>query len=234
MLEIRNVHAYNEAGERLRRRYYNWVSANAEESRKTDTLTEFTFRTHAMLDSSANLENLLELGSTTGVSLLVFKPRTVQFVAASDAVTAAWHTVFSESQLQEWEQTLATRSHNSYYSTFATWRDNADRGSASSITHHQAPFGVKEHAGVYDCATGDRITDRRAVIQRVWDLGFACSRGRPLTVARTKWSGSREDLVRAEEIFNEFYTRRYTSDSARKLCQVYASASRHYAWPGTW
>jgi hypothetical protein len=234
MLEIRNVHAYNEAGERLRRRYYNWVSANAEESRKTDTLTEFTFRTHAMLDSSANLENLLELGSTTGVSLLVFKPRTVQFVAASDAVTAAWHIVFSESQLQEWEQTLATRSHNSYYSTFATWRDNADRGSASSITHHQAPFGVKEHAGVYDCATGEKITDRRAVIQRVWDLGFACSRGRPLTVARTKWSGSREDLVRAEEIFNEFYTRRYTSDSARKLCQVYTSASRHYAWPGTW
>jgi hypothetical protein len=187
-----------------------------------------------MLDSSANLENLLELGSTTGVSLLVFKPRTVQFVAASDAVTAAWHTVFSESQLQEWEQTLATRSHNSYYSTFATWRDNADRGSASSITHHQAPFGVKEHAGVYDCATGEKITDRRAVIQRVWDLGFACSRGRPLTVARTKWSGSREDLVRAEEIFNEFYTRRYTSDSVRKLCQVYTSASRHYAWPGTW
>jgi len=232
MLEIRNIHAYNDAGERLRRRYYSWISDNADEARRTDTLTQFTFRTHALLDSSANLENLLELGRTTGVSLLVFKPRTVQFVAPADAVTAAWYTVFSESQLQEWEQTLATRSHNSYYSTFATWRDNTDVGSASSVTHYQAPFGVKEHAGVYDCSTGDRITDRRAVIQRVWDLGFACKRGRPLTVARTQWSGSREDLVRAEEIYNEF--RNKNTDPARKLCSVYNSAARHCAWPGTW
>jgi hypothetical protein len=215
MLEIRNIHAYNDAGERLRRRYYSWISDNANETRRTDTLTQFTFRTHALLDSSANLENLLELGHITGVSMLVFKPRTVQFVAPADAVTTAWHTVFAESQLQEWEQTMATRSNNSYHSTFATWRDDTDVGSASSVTHYQAPFGVKEHAGVYDC-----------------DLGFACNRGRPLTVARTKWSGSREDLVRAEEIYDEFRTK--NTDPARKLCAVYNSAARHCAWPGTW
>ena len=232
MLEIQNIHAYNDAGERLRRRYYNWITGDGAEARRTDTLTEFTFRTHALLDSSANLENLLELGRTAGVSLLVFKPRTVQFVAPADAVTAAWHTVFSESQLHEWEQTLATRGNNVYYSTFATWCDNTNAGSASSVTHYLAPFAVKEHAGVYDCDTGDRITDRRAVIQRVWDLGFACKRGRPLTVARTAWSGSREDLVRAEEIYDEF--RDNHSDPARKLRAVYNTAARHYAWPGTW
>ena len=232
MLEIRNIHAYNEASERLRRRYYNWVNNDGEEARKTDTLTKFTFRTHALLDSSANLENLLELGSTAGVSLLVFKPRTVQFVAAPDAVTAAWYTVFSESQLQRWEQTLATRSNNSYYSTFAVWRDDTDVGSASSITYHQAPFAVKEHAGVYDCATGEKITNRREIIQRMWNLGFASQRGRPLTVARNVWSGTRQDLVRAEEIYNEF--RGKNTDPARKLCSVYTSAARHYAWPGTW
>ena len=232
MLEIRNIHAYNEAGERLRRRYYNWINSNGEEARKTDTLTEFTFRTHAMLDSSANLENLLELGHNAGVSMLVFKPKTVQFVADSDAVTAAWYTVFSESQLQEWEQIMASRSNNSYYGPFATWCDNTDAGSTASITHYQSPFGVKEHAGVYDCTTGEKITDRRIVIQRAWDLGFACSRGRPLTMARTKWSGTREDLVRAEEIYREF--RGSQSDPARKLCSVYNSAARHYAWPGTW
>lgn len=232
MLEIRNAHAYNQASERLRSKYYNWTNSDRVEARRTDTLTEFTFRTHALLDSSANLENLLELGRSSGVSLLVFKPQTVQFVAASDAVTAAWYSIFSESQLQEWEQKLATRSHNSYYSTFATWRDNTDAGSASSITHHQSPFGVKEHAGVYDCETGARITSRQAVIQRAWDLGFACSRGRPLTVARTKWSGSREDIVRAEEIYREF--RNNQSHPARKLCAVYSSTIRHYAWPGSW
>ena len=232
MLEIRNIHAYNDAGERLRRRYYSWISDNANEARRTDTLTQFTFRTHAMLDSSANLENLLELGRTAGVTLLIFKPRTVQFVAPADAVTAACDTVFSESQLLEWEQTMATRSNNSYHSTFATWRDNTDAGSAGSVTHYQAPFAVKEHAGVYDCVTGERITDRRTVIQRAWDLGFACKRGRPLTVARTAWSGTREDLVRAEEIYREF--RGKSTEPARKLCSVYTSAARHYAWPGTW
>jgi hypothetical protein len=232
MLEIRNIHAYNEASERLRRRYYNWITGDGAEARRTDTLAEFTFRTHALLDSSANLENLLELGRTAGVSLLVFKPKTVQFVAASDAVTAAWYTVFSKSQLQEWEQTLASGSNNSYYSKFATWRDNTDQGSASLVTHYQAPFAVKEHAGVYDCATGDKIKDRRAVIQRVWDLGFACKRGRPLTVARTAWSGTRDDLVRAEEIYREFRSK--STEPARKLCSVYTSAARHYAWPGTW
>ena len=156
----------------------------------------------------------------------------VQFVAASDAVTAAWHMVFSESQLQRWERTLATRSNNSYYSTFAVWRDDTDVGSASSITYHQAPFAVKEHAGVYDCATGEKITNRREIIQRMWNLGFASQRGRPLTVARNVWSGTRQDLVRAEEIYNEF--RGKNTDPARKLCSVYTSAARHYAWPGTW
>lgn len=230
MLEIRNIHAYNEAGERLRRRYYNWINSDGEEARRTDTLTEFTFRTHAMLDSSANLENLLELGRTAGVSMLVFKPKTVQFVAPPDAVTAAWNTVFSESQLQEWEKTIGK--DREYYATFATWHDDTDAGSTSSITHYQAPFAVKEHAGVYDCATGEKITNRREVIQRAWNLGFACKRGRPLTIARTRWSGTREDLVRAEQIYDEF--RGSQSEPARKLCAVYNSAARHYAWPGTW
>lgn len=230
MLDIKNIHAYNEAGERLRRRYYNWINSDGDEARRTDTLTEFTFRTHAFLDSSANLENLLELGRTSGVRMLVFKPKTVQFVADSDSVTAAWYSVFSESQLRDWEDLIGK--NREYYATFATWRDNTDAGSASMITHYQAPFGVKEHAGVYDCATGERITNRREVIQRAWDLGFACKRGRPLTIARNRWSGSREDLVRAEEIYNEF--RDSQSEPARKLCSVYTSAARHYAWPGTW
>lgn len=232
MIEIQNIHAYNEAGERLSRRYYNWISGDGDEARRTDTLTEFTFRTHAMLDSSANLENLLELGRTAGVSMLVFKPKTVQFVADPDAITAAWRTVFSESQLQEWEQDMASRSSNSYYSTFVTWRDDTDAGSTSSVMHYQAPFAVKEHAGVYDCATGERISNRREVIRRAWDLGFACRRGRPLSIARNRWSGSREDLIRAEQIFNEF--RDSQSEPARKLCAVYNSAARYYAWPGTW
>ena len=49
MLEIRNIHAYNDAGERLRRRYYSWISDNANEARRTDTLTQFTFPINVLI-----------------------------------------------------------------------------------------------------------------------------------------------------------------------------------------
>ena len=230
MLDIKNIHTYNEATDRLYRRYY--YGSTGEESRKSDQLVKFTFRTHAMLDSSANLENLLAVAQESGVALLLVKPKTVQFLGLAGSPTQAFAQAFSD----QWQVAATKIIHRDqkYPSDFTSWFETSDRGDVKSITHYQAPFLMQEHAGVYDCATGERIKNRREVIQRVWDLGFACQRGRPLMVARQKWSGSRQDLIRAEEIFNEFYLRRNTSDSARKLCQVYTSASRHYAWPGTW
>ena len=230
MLDIQNIHTYNEALARLGRRYY-WPN-DAEESRKSDQLVTFTFRTHAMLDSSANLENLLAVAQESGVALLFVKPKTVQFLGLAGSPTQAFAQAFSD----QWQAAATKIIHRgaNHGGDFTSWFETSDQGDVKSITHYQAPFLMQEHAGVYDCATGDRIKNRREVIQRAWDLGFACQRGRPLMVARQRWSGSRQDLVRAEEIFNEFYLRRDRSDPARKLCQVYTSASRHYAWPGTW
>jgi hypothetical protein len=53
-------------------------------------------------------------------------------------------------------------------------------------------------------------------------------------VGQTRWSGTREELRAAEELYYRHYLRRDHSDVARKICQIYMSAVRDYAWPGNY
>jgi hypothetical protein len=68
----------------------------------------------------------------------------------------------------------------------------------------------------------------------MWALGFAAHRGRPLSIAKIRWTGSRQELELATQLAEQHWDRRRTSDVARKLCSVFTSINRYAAWPGAW
>jgi hypothetical protein len=228
MIEIKNILAYNQASNRLRAGYY-WQN-DAKERRESDSLAQFTFRTHAYLDSSANLENLLQAAYDHGCELLVFSPRRIQVLGDNARVEAmanqAWPTAWCESVMSD--------RRNDHYSSLNRSHDISDEGGWAGITHYERPFGVNDHAGVYDVKTGERITNRRVVIERAWQRGFACRRGRPLNFARIRDSGTREELREAESLYDRFFSSRSKSDVSRKIQSVYNSTVRYHCWPGSW
>jgi hypothetical protein len=104
----------------------------------------------------------------------------------------------------------------------------------SEFYTYRASLCLREHQGVYDVATGRRLTNRREIIERMWRLGFAAQRGRPLSIARTRWTGNREELTEVADLAERHWNRRNTSDVAKKLVSAWRSINRYAAWPGSW
>jgi hypothetical protein len=109
-----------------------------------------------------------------------------------------------------------------------------DRGSMTGFYSYRACLCLKEHEGVYDVQSGRRLTNRRDIIERMWALGFAANRGRPLAFAKLRWTGSREELELITELADRYWNRRYESEAAKKMVSAYTSINRYAAWPGAW
>ena len=93
---------------------------------------------------------------------------------------------------------------------------------------------MQEHQGIYDVATGRRLTNRREIIERMWALGFAAQRGRPLLIARVRWTGNRQELEHVTQLAQQYWDRRHQSDMAKKMVSAFRSINRYAAWPGAW
>jgi len=223
MLKYENIYAICDAEERLRRGY-RWGAGN--HTKDSDALLMFTIGPKADEDATSNLDFLLTLGQKHGATHLVLHGNKIQYLAdhanngiEQDLLPTQW-----TQQYQEWLESKNLEfgvqdSGQGFCHSFRTWR----RAFATRKTH-----------GIYDLATGRRLTNRQDIIQRIWDHGFAAWRGRPLSVANIKWSGTREDLEDLVHIADRYWNRRHKSDMAKKMCSAYTSINRYCAWPGAW
>ena len=223
MLAYKNIYAVCDAGERLRRDY-RWGAGH--HTRDSDTLLMFTIGAKAEEDATNNLNFLLSLGQKHSATYLVLHANKIQFLAdhnsnriEQDLLPTEWTR-----QYQEWLESKNLEfsvqdSGQGFCHGFRTWR----RAFATRNTH-----------GIYDLATGRRLTNRQNIIERIWDHGFAAWRGRPLSVANIKWSGTREDLEDLTHIADRYWNRRHKSDMAKKMCSAYTAINRYAAWPGAW
>jgi len=217
---------YREISDNLRARRVlkssRWNTDGVTQAR----MVEFTTSKTVVEHSQHNLKWLLDCARDSKVDVLVITPNRVQMLGESTslAMTRAFPAAWQD-EYREWNEISAM---------IFPRREILETGECSSLYLYRDCVTEPRTAGVYEVATGRRMTNRQEIIDRFWSWGFPARRGRPLTVGQIRWSGTREELQEAEALYYRHYLRRDTTDVAKKICQVYITAVRDYAWPGNY
>lgn len=223
MLKYENIYAIRDAEERLRRGY-RWGTGH--HTKESDALLMFTIGPTAEQDAKDNLEFVLSVGQKHGAAYVVLHGNKIQYLTNNanngleqDLAPKDWMTKY-----QDWID-----SKNIDFTI-----EDSGQGFCHSLKSWRRAFATPKTHGIYDVHKGIRLTNRHGIIQCMWDHGFAAWRGRPLGVASVRWSGTREELEDLTVIADRYWTRRYKSDMAKKMCSAYTSINRYAAWPGAW
>jgi hypothetical protein len=220
MIEYRDI--YNNLRARRVLKASRWNTEGITEAR----MVEFTTSKTVVAHSEHNLSWLLTSAQGGQVDVLVITPNRVQMLgqdttaAMARAFPAAW-----QDEYREWNE-ISANIHPRC--------EVLETGECSSLYLYRDCVTEPRTAGVYEVATGRRMTNRHEIIDRIWSWGFPTRRGRPLSVGQTRWSGTRAELEAAEELYYRHYLRRDCSEVAKKICQAYTTAVRDYAWPGNY
>ena len=230
MLKYETINEVNRATERQRRDRYDNPWSDKQYTRDGDALVVFTLDPEAKRDSQANFDLVMSLARQYRQDLLIIKPQQVQVAGVGDGSVNRdmARVLFPDSWLRAYEQWIDTRH------PMAPRFDQSEQGALLEFYTYRPSLCLREQQGVYDVATGRRLTNRREIIERMWQLGFAAHRGRPLSIARTKWTGNREELEIITDLAERHWSRRNTSEAAKKLVSAWRSINRYAAWPGSW
>ena len=228
MLRYLAVNQVNQVQRRLKRDTYDrpWCN-NDDRTRDGDILALFTLKPQGLVESEANLDWVMTIARNLGQSLVVFKPNHIQ-VAGTHSSEAVSSHVWPDDWLQAHGEWLDA----SYQPEPRL--EISEQGRMVEFYSHRPCFAVQEHQGIYDVATGRRLTNRQEIIERMWQLGFAAQRGRPLSIARVRWTGNREELEHVTQLAQQYWDRRHQSDMAKKIVSAFRSINRYAAWPGAW
>jgi hypothetical protein len=108
----------------------------------------------------------------------------------------------------------------------------SDRATAISCAGYRRRDGhvMPGSTGVYDVATGKKITGRQNILQRLWDLGFLGNRGVVLYAADYR-DGSPEDVLRYIQVKPMLKTLSWNSPLVKGLDLGMTKISRACDWP---
>lgn len=226
MLRYREIYDIQKVRRRIKRGHYGGYYGK-DHTFDGDRLHEFTYAPKAVEASARNLQFCLDTARQHDQTLLVLKPYTIQ-TAGPGRDGRVKDTLFTDQWLEDHGQWLDSSS------PVSAQMEATDRGSMVGFYSYRACLCLKEHEGVYDVQSGRRLTNRRNIIERMWALGFAANRGRPLAIAKLRWTGSREELELITELADRYWNRRYESEAAKKMVSAYTSINRYAAWPGAW
>ena len=229
MLNYNTIYDINQVRRRIKRGRYGGYYGN-QHSLDGDRLYEFTMAPAAVGYSAENLETLLAVAREYEQDLVIIKPYVVQVAGGtgSGRHELIANRLFSQKWLEE---------HSGWLDSSYLARPTVEatsRGEVMGFYSYRPCLCLGEHQGVYDVKTGKRLTNRRDIIERMWDLGFAANRGRPLAIARLRWSGPREDLELITQLADQHWHNRSTSEVSKKLVSAFTSINRYAAWPGSW
>ena len=226
MLKYETIYTVNGARRRMmdsRRDRYSWRSDGV--TRDQDRLTLFALESAAVDDSRHNLEWLLDLARRHDQQYLVLRDIQIQMVGRET------HGVSGLLAPRDWMQGFRKWVDSDEQRVYA---EASDRGEVVRFDTWRRCFTTREHQGVYEVATGRRMTSRDEIIRAFWDQGFATWRGRPYSVARLRWSGNRDELTELAELYDRHWPRQRTSEMAKRMCSAFRSINRYAAWPGAW
>lgn len=230
-MEYRTINDVNAARRHIKNdRYGSPWHRDKNTTRESDQMLNFTFGPMAEQHSQDNLQRCLETAREYEQDIIVVKDNQIQI--SSDRVSGQHRLIakklFSDAWLNEHNQWLDSTNY------IAPRVENSRHGEYMEFYTYRHCLFLTEHQGIYDVTTGQRLTNRRNIIERMWKMGFAAVRGRPLSLAKIRWTGEREELEEVTELANRYWDRRRQSDTAKKLVSVYRSINRYAAWPGSW
>lgn len=225
MIVKENVKTYSEARERYTRSRYGWRSDS--HTRDSDRMLMFTTENRAQEESLLNLEHFKTLGRAYNMRYLVTNRVKIQFVG-HDHLELVRQTIARDA----WNEAYKKENHGHGMDMSI---DATDSGSVLHVRAYNHGLMLKEQYGVYDLSEDRRVTNRKEIIQRFWDYGFATWRGRPPTVAQLRWSGPCESLTHLTKLADQYWKLdNGRNEVARKIVSAYRSINRYAAWPGAW
>ena len=196
-------------------------------------LQMFTVDKEAKLESSRNLDRMKSKAEDIDAPLLIVKGDNVQFVGTD------WSITTTDLIEQEWMDRVSDFfEQRNYYSSKPFWTHHESNNGTHAYSLHtygsDALFARAPQTGFYLVNEDRRVTDRREQIQLLWDHGYVARRGRPVSVGWERHSGSPEEIALITRQAKDMWHRRGESEVADKLCSIYTSINRYYAWPGSW
>lgn len=224
MLNYRTIYEVEHIRRRMKRGYHSGMPHTPD----SDRLVLFTHQEQALRESQSNLDQLLAVAREHGQDLVVLKHYTLQVAGRGGASEQVATKLFPRAWLEDHSKWLDS------YDTISPTKDRTQQGTMIGLYSYRSCLCLNEHQGVYDAQTGQRLTNRRDIIERMWNLGFAANRGRPLAMARPRWTGTREELESITDLADRYWNRRHESEAAKKMVSAYTSINRYAAWPGAW
>lgn len=231
MLRYAQIYEVSNARRRLgdcRRDRYAWRQDGR--TRDADQLSLFTFETQALNDSADNLDFLLATARAHDQQYVILTDTKIQIAGHRFVSQVANRIAPPEWRIDFGEWLDETSAHSLV--TPAT--EQTTRGGVTTLQTWRHCLCLKEHQGVYEVATGRRMTNREQIIRAFWDLGFATWRGRPYSIAKLRWSGEREELEELAVLAGRYWRNQYRTDVAKKIVSAHRSINRYAAWPGSW
>jgi hypothetical protein len=199
-----------------------------DHTRDGDRLTLFTLESQAQQDSLENLQKVISVARAYGQDLVVAKTNLIQVAGPGQRSQEVADLIAPHEWRLDYQQWLDSNNHT------APKFDASELGELCELRTWRPALIMREHQGVYDVATGKRLTARREIIERMWALGFAAQRGRPLAISKIRWTGTREELTHLTALTEQYWDRRHLSDMAKKIVSAFRSINRYAAWPGAW
>jgi hypothetical protein len=230
MIGYERIYEINRVRRRLKQDRYGGYFGTTDHTRDGDRLQEFTLGPAAVAQSQANLDTCLAIAREYEQDLVVIKPYVIQIAGSTGSGRS--ELVAGRLWPRQWLVEHSRWLDGS--GPTAPSLDATEQGEVAAFYSYRACLCLNEHQGVYEASTGRRLTNRRDTIQRIWDLGFAAVRGRPLAIARTRWTGTRAELETITQLADRYWTRKHSSEAAKKMVSAYTSINRYAAWPGAW
>ena len=229
MLRYEHIYEVSGARRRLKKGQDRYSYRYDGRTRDNDQLSLFTFETPALADSAHNLDFLLAQARGYDQRYVVLTDTKIQIAGEHDTERVA-----NAIAPREWQRDFAEWLEADHGGYNTPTLEHTRHGSAVTLQSWRHCFCLKEHQGVYDVITGQRMTRREDIIRAFWSLGFATWRGRPYSIARLRWSGEREELEELTALASRYWYNRNLSDVAKKITSAHRSINRYAAWPGSW
>lgn len=232
-LEYENLAQWGKLHRKIKNNRNSWWAKPSQDEVDGWKLQMFTVDKESKLESKRNLEVLKAKAREIEAPLLIIKGDNIQFAGTRLAVTV------NDLSNEDWMNRLSEffDRQNYYYSKpFWTHHESDQDTHAYSLYGYgsDAIFARSPQTGFYLVDEDRKVTDRKEQIQLLWDLGFVARRGRPVSVGWERHSGSTDEIAMITRQAKEMWHRRGHSEVADKICSIYTSINRYYAWPGNW
>jgi len=228
MFEFEHIVKYKQADERIRVNRYNSPYYNTEgSSRDGDVLIKFTVEKYAREEDQHNRDILFDRARKIGAQFIIQGYRGPQIVIPYllDG-NAGLFDDYEENFQTSWNKEV------NYMAYLDIRGFRSDRATAISCAGYRRRDGhvMPGSTGVYDVATGKKITGRQNILQRLWDLGFLGNRGVVLYAADYR-DGSPEDVLRYIQVKPMLKTLSWNSPLVKGLDLGMTKISRACDWP---